>query len=197
MVRQKNRYLLINILYPTPRNASGVSKQPDVVQFHQPSSAKLEPHVLVRAIRDQVTMHFGDYGTGMTSASLAVKYLSPATSTAIIRVTRSHWRLVWAALTFMKKLPKPVDEACVIQVVRVSGTIRKAEEEAIRRAREAVLKARRQAEELQGIGSSTSGRAISQLETIDLEAGNDGDEEMGEVVARSHESDMSDSDVGE
>ena len=34
--------------------------------------------------------------------------------------------------------------ACVMQVVRVSGTIKKAEEEAIRRARAAILKARRE-----------------------------------------------------
>jgi ribonuclease P/MRP protein subunit POP5 len=33
---------------------------------------------------------------------------------------------------------------CVFRVVRVSGTIRKAEEEAIRRARELILKARRE-----------------------------------------------------
>ncbi|KAG9810598.1 hypothetical protein KCU63_g21124, partial [Aureobasidium melanogenum] len=35
----------------------------------------------------------------------------------------------------------PIDQACVIQVVRVSGTIRKAEEEAIRRAKAAILRA--------------------------------------------------------
>lgn len=34
-----------------------------------------------------------------------------------------------------------MDQACVIQVVRVSGTIRKAEEEAIRRAKAAILRA--------------------------------------------------------
>jgi ribonuclease P/MRP protein subunit POP5 len=34
-----------------------------------------------------------------------------------------------------------VDQACVIQVVRVSGTIRKAEEEAVRRAKAAILRA--------------------------------------------------------
>lgn len=33
-------------------------------------------------------------------------------------------------------------QPCVMQVVRVSGTIRKAEEEAIRRAKAAILKAR-------------------------------------------------------
>ena len=70
-----------------------------------------------------------------------VKYLSPATSTAIIRVARQHYRLVWTALSFVTRLPRPVEQECVIQVVRVSGTIRKAEEEAIRRAKAAILRA--------------------------------------------------------
>ena len=44
--------------------------------------------------------------------------------------------MVWAALSFTTYLPlKSADLPCVMQVVRVSGTIRKAEEEAIRRAR--------------------------------------------------------------
>jgi ribonuclease P/MRP protein subunit POP5 len=56
-------------------------------------------------------------------------------------VSRAHYRLVWAALTFVTRLPRPIEHSCVIQVVRVSGTIRKAEEEAIRRAKAAILRA--------------------------------------------------------
>jgi len=79
-----------------------------------------------------------------------VKYLSPATSTAIIRVNRAHYRLVWAALTYVTRLPRPMEQACVFQVVRVSGTIRKSEEEAIRRAKASILRAHRAAEGGQG-----------------------------------------------
>jgi ribonuclease P/MRP protein subunit POP5 len=50
--------------------------------------------------------------------------------------------MVWAALTFITKLPKPIDTPVVIKVVRVSGTIKKAEEEVIRRAKELVLRAK-------------------------------------------------------
>ncbi len=76
-----------------------------------------------------------------------VKYLSAATSTAIVRCARANYQVVWAALTYMTHLPRlPGGEKlqpCVMQVVRVSGTIRKAEEEVIRRGRAAILKARR------------------------------------------------------
>lgn len=50
--------------------------------------------------------------------------------------------MVWAALTFMTRLPKPIDLPVVVRVVGVSGTIRKAEEEIIRRAKELVLRAK-------------------------------------------------------
>lgn len=47
--------------------------------------------------------------------------------------------MVWSAMTFINKLPD--GRACVFQVIRVSGTIRKSEEEAIRRARLSILRA--------------------------------------------------------
>lgn len=69
------------------------------------------------------------------SHDLLVKYLSTATSTFILRVSRAYFRLVWAALTFMDCVPVRNGKPCTFRVVHVSGTIRKVEEEAIRRAR--------------------------------------------------------------
>jgi ribonuclease P/MRP protein subunit POP5 len=74
-----------------------------------------------------------------------VKYLSPATSTFILRVSRDHYRIAWAALSLMTSVPVKDGKNCVFRVVRVSGTIKKAEEEAICRAREMILKAMREA----------------------------------------------------
>lgn len=78
-----------------------------------------------------------------------VKYLSPATSTLIIRCPRAVYRLVWAALTYMNSVPATTNvknsretRGAVFRVARVSGTMRKAEEEAIRRARREVLRAK-------------------------------------------------------
>ncbi len=73
-----------------------------------------------------------------------VKYLSPATSTFILRVSRAHYRIAWATLSLMTQIPVKDGRNCVFRVARVSGTIRKAEEEAIRRARELILKTRQQ-----------------------------------------------------
>lgn len=149
MVRIKNRYLLVHILSPdfTPSSALKTSDQalPAVVEFHRPCPDTLDSRLFAQMIREQVSLMYGDYGLGLVSGSLKIIYLSTATSTVIVKVVRDHYRLVWAALSFMTQLPdrtKGPPRACVMRVVRVSGTIKKAEEEAVRRAREAILKAR-------------------------------------------------------
>ncbi|USW56974.1 Putative RNase P subunit Pop5/Rpp14/Rnp2 [Septoria linicola] len=150
MVRIKHRYLLINVLYPQedkPKTANPSKSEeplPWTIQFRRPSSDRFDGKLLHRMVKDGVSELFGDYGAGMIAGSLQVKYCSAATSTAIIRVARAHYRMVWAALSFVTKLPKPVDQPCVIQVVRVSGTIKKSEEEAVRRARLVILRAQRE-----------------------------------------------------
>jgi ribonuclease P/MRP protein subunit POP5 len=74
--------------------------------------------------------------------------------------------MVWAALTFITCLPlKPADLPCVMQVVRVSGTIRKAEEEAIRRARLQIRLAQQ----------SNGGDASAAVNSVDHALDNEGD----------------------
>lgn len=84
-------------------------------------------------------------------------YLSQATSTAIIRCSREYYRIVWAALTLFTRLPQAEksDKAVpvVVQVVRVSGTIRKAEEEAVRRARRMMARARQEEKDIKAGGT--------------------------------------------
>jgi len=76
MVRIKHRYLLVHILYPEPdtklKAGSGPDDQslPGIVQFHKPSPDYLEPQLLIRAIKDQVLLLYGDYGLGLVSTSL-------------------------------------------------------------------------------------------------------------------------------
>ncbi|KAJ9161893.1 Ribonuclease P/MRP protein subunit POP5 [Coniochaeta hoffmannii] len=144
MVRFKERYLLVNILQPQG-DASTTKKPdkpvPDILIYNRPTTDHVTPQSLLRAIRAQVAMLFGDYGSGAVDRSLQVKYLSLATSTFILRISRAHYRLVWAALTTMDELPARNGKPCTFRVVRVSGTIRKIEEEAVRRAKQIMLAA--------------------------------------------------------
>jgi len=141
MVRVKNRYLVVNFLYPEPP-AKSKTQLPDAIQIHSPTPDALKQGVIVRMIRDGVEDLFGDYGSGMVSSGLKVNYYSPSTSTAIIRCPRDHYEMVWAALTYITHLPKPLDTPVVIRVVRVSGTIKKAEEEVIRQSQHIIKRAR-------------------------------------------------------
>ena len=69
MVRLKNRYLLVNILYP---ESTALPKQdvPDLVAFNQPTTDELKPQLLLKEIRNTILELFGDYGAGACAGSL-------------------------------------------------------------------------------------------------------------------------------
>ena len=125
MVRLKHRWLIIEVIYPNDASA---------VPFSGPSN-NTTAKTLLDIIRRQISYNFGDHGSGLVSASLSVPYFSWATSTGIVRVSREHYRIVWAALTFIRELG---GRECLITVRRVSGTIKKAEEELLRRDKTAL-----------------------------------------------------------
>ncbi|KAL3479327.1 Rpp14/Pop5 family-domain-containing protein [Aspergillus californicus] len=166
MVRVKHRYLLVDILYPDP-SSTPLSARKDhhaqqseyQLRIHAPTSDALTPGLLAKMVRDEVAETFGDWGIGrlggVGAGGVSVKYLSPATSTAIIRCPRASYRLVWTALTYMSRVPEYSDAGksrrldpgnlnrpCVFRVIRVSGTIKKAEEDAVRRARREIVRLR-------------------------------------------------------
>ncbi|KAF8535611.1 Rpp14/Pop5 family-domain-containing protein [Trichophaea hybrida] len=126
MVRYKSRYLLFKILYPITSSPS-----PAHISFHAPSPPSTTPSELATLLRQILSQQFGDWGSGV-AGGLSVKYFSPATSTGIVRVSREQYRLVWAALTYVREIK---GRPCVVRVVRVSGTIKKAELEVVRRGR--------------------------------------------------------------
>jgi len=197
MVRIKNRYLLLHILYPTVPSS--------LLSSHHPSPSTLTAPLLLRHIRDQIALLFGDYGTGVVGGSLALKYFSAATSTAILRVARQHYRVVWAAVCWISRLPKAVGEGeCVVRVVRVSGSVRACEEECVRRAKGDILRVRRvrEAESAWREGGKGGGAAAAAVVGVreggekGVEEGR-GEEDAGVKVARDGEDELMDSDGGE
>lgn len=86
--------------------------------------------------------------------------------------------MLWAALTFMDHVPTKDGRGrpCIYRVVRVSGTIRKAEEEAIRQAKQLILAAREQADA--GSAFLSSGPAAPAVENMmDVDVADDSDDE--------------------
>lgn len=64
MVRIKERYLLVNIVYPPDPATAAKSNLPDSVLHHQPTIEKLSPGALIKGIRAEVASLYGDYGSG-------------------------------------------------------------------------------------------------------------------------------------
>ncbi|PNY26539.1 Ribonuclease P/MRP protein subunit POP5 [Tolypocladium capitatum] len=175
MVRIKERYLLVNIVYP-PDPAERV---PDAVARCRPTVERLTPPALLKAIRAEVAQLFGDYGSGALEGHLSVKYLSLATSTFILRCSRSHHQMLWAALTCMDHVPVKDGRPCLFRVVRVSGTMRKASEEAVRQSRSIILAAK------QDISSILSQTDVPQQNLrdgpmLDVTGGDSSDDAIGQ-----------------
>jgi hypothetical protein len=71
MVRLKNRYLLVNILYPELDVGLSKSRIPDVVAFNQATAQALNPQALLKGLRAEIQSLFGDFGSGAVSDSLS------------------------------------------------------------------------------------------------------------------------------
>jgi ribonuclease P/MRP protein subunit POP5 len=191
MVRIKHRYLLFNILYPSPSppaNSTTTGTQttspPAYILFSRPSPSHLSAPLLSTLVRHELHTLFGDHGLSVTQAALRVVYFSPATSTGILRVPRAHFRMVWAALAFITAIPaererggrgtRGAERQCVIRVVRVSGTIRKSEEELLRRARRELVRAKmegrsadgKEEEAVLGIFAGEKGKHTSRVSAL-------------------------------
>ncbi|KAG5928710.1 hypothetical protein E4U53_002598 [Claviceps sorghi] len=180
MVRIKERYLLVNILYP-PETDSSTTNMSDLVSQHRPTMDKLTPQALAKGIKAEVGLLFGDCGLGAFEGSLSVKYLSLATSTFILRCPRAHYQMLWSALTCMDRIPVKDGHACIFRVVRVSGTIRKVEEEAIRQARQLILAAR-EYESADGAFANTSLRLRQDKSVLDVVDAKEEGSDLGDAM---------------
>ncbi|TFK96719.1 hypothetical protein BDV98DRAFT_651646 [Pterulicium gracile] len=123
MVRFKNRWILVELL-PTTEG-----KQTPPINGKQ----------IWNALKQSLITNFGDTGWGAVGLSLTVKYYSPTTNMAIIRVGREHHRTAWAALTLLSSIE---GFTFVPNVIHVSGTIKHAQMAAVEHNRIVVARYR-------------------------------------------------------
>ena len=189
MVRIKHRYLLLSIHTPTSPHPTNKPTSSSSSTLHStlPLPLTLTPTTLLTLLRTQISLLYGDHGLGTTAAGLKIIYLSPATATAIVRCPRASYRIVWAACAFVTSLDvgkrgerdgRGGGRGCVIRVMRVSGTIRKVEEEAVRRARREIVRVKMEMLEGGEGGAASLGGAEGVRERVGEEEG--GIEDLGE-----------------
>lgn len=77
MVRLKDRYLLVHILYSDVPPGQAKGAVPDLLLYNQPTTNELRPQLLLRAIRAEVAALFGDCGSGAVERSLQGEPINP------------------------------------------------------------------------------------------------------------------------
>ncbi|CEP64836.1 RNA-binding protein POP5 LALA0_S14e00386g [Lachancea lanzarotensis] len=136
MVRLKSRYILFEVLYPTAPQENSSSERSSrreiLLRHHQASSAQISTKTIIQELRKVLQYNFGDYGVGKVNSLLQMKYFSNRTSTGIIRCSREDYELVVVALTLINKI-EGIEEI-ILNAVKVSGTIKRIEQHAMRRS---------------------------------------------------------------
>ncbi|KAJ1851728.1 RNA-binding protein pop5 [Coemansia sp. RSA 1822] len=147
MVRFKNRYVCFEIMLE-PSHASDTA-QPLVMTNQD----------ILRLVRENVKLNFGDSGAGLILAGMQVKHFNPHTRLGIIKVPRDHIKMVTATLALITRAKKT---PCALRVRHTSGTIKKCQKSAIRTDRELILAYHKDANVAQLLRDSES--QISALE---------------------------------
>ncbi|CUS20799.1 LAQU0S01e14906g1_1 [Lachancea quebecensis] len=138
MVRLKSRYVLFEVLYPeaeafeSENNVDVLSKRDILLRHHQVTPARVTVKTILQELRRVIQFNFGDYGSGKVNSLLQIKYFSNRTSTGIIRCSREEYEIVVIALTLMNKIDEI--EGVLLNPIKVSGTIKRIEQYAIRRS---------------------------------------------------------------
>lgn len=123
MVRVKNRYMCLDI-----KLWQDDQKRPD--------SFPLSARSINGFLREQIKTNFGDLGAGLVLSGMQVKYFSPKTNVAILKVPRDHCRMVATTLSLATQIHK---RPCSVYAVHISGTIKKCQRAAIRMDRERII----------------------------------------------------------
>ncbi|TFK18774.1 hypothetical protein FA15DRAFT_760467 [Coprinopsis marcescibilis] len=129
MVRFKNRWLLVEFI-PISQAQSSITTA---------VTSNLDGKLIWGALRQSILTNFGDTGWGAVASSLTVKYYSPTTNTAIIRVSRDHHKIAWAGLAMITTID---GTRYIPNVVHLSGTIKHAQLSAIQHNRVVVARYR-------------------------------------------------------
>jgi ribonuclease P/MRP protein subunit POP5 len=114
MVRFKNRYLVVEIIWETPV---------------QQRKLHLTKDQILAYIKESIGMNFGEFGIATVISTLQVKYYNDATNICILRCPREQFRMVWGALTLITRIE---NEAAILRVIHVGGTLRSCQTQAIK-----------------------------------------------------------------
>ena len=157
-MRFKNRYLLVQLIPTVSPNAA---------------LPALSSSSIYRDLRHSLLLNYGEFGYGVCSGSLQVKYCNSRTGLLLIRCSRDDWQLVRHALAMLRELSgeQTKERASVVsKVVHVSGTIRRSQRVAVAWTRQVLAEQWRRR-----VGDRAAGRGgeevrVREAGTLSMEA---------------------------
>ena len=189
-----------SLLTPKLHNPSTSDR---LLALHAPTPDNSNVRTIIRTVRAQLLQLFGEYGSAVAGGDgLKMMYWSNATSTFVLRCRREMFRLLWTSLTFVRSLQlddergrgpggaaRKEEREVVLRVVRVSGTVKKALEEVVRRNRLMMGRIRGMEASLEGMENGIGNAAGMELQNVlgmgrgRVAAGlNEAEEEMVDVL---------------
>jgi len=135
MVRFKNRYLLCEIFWEDGK-----------------IDESLLTTTIVAILKASLELNFGEFACGTQIQTMQIKYFNPLTNIFIIRATRTHFRMVWGAITFITNID---GRAASIRVIHVGGSIKSCQKAAVQHDENLLALLRDKAQQLQK-GTDTS-----------------------------------------
>ena len=156
-MRFKNRYLLIQLI-PT---VSATAALP-----------ALSSSSIYRDLRHSLLLNYGEFGYGVCSGSLQVKYCNSLTGLILVRCSRDDWQLVRQSIAMLRELSGEQTKervSVVSKVVHVSGTIRRSQRVAVAYTRQLLMEQWRRRVEDKAGRLSEEGR-VREAATLSAEA---------------------------
>ena len=156
-MRFKNRYLLIQLI-PTISPTAAL-----------PS---LSSSSIYRDLRHSLLLNYGEFGYGVCSGSLQVKYCNSRTGLLLVRCSRDDWQLVRQSMAMLRELSGEQSKertSVVSKVIHVSGTIRRSQKVAVAWTRQLLLEQWTRRTEMKAGKASEEGR-VREATTLSAEA---------------------------
>ncbi|PWN92462.1 hypothetical protein FA10DRAFT_266220 [Acaromyces ingoldii] len=147
MVRFKNRWLLLSLTFAGPSSSASSTDSSQAASASASAAAavaappppNLTPYAILQHLRASLSDNFGAASSGANGGSLAIRYWSASTRTAIVRCGRAGVADVVAACTLLASIE---GRRVRIVVRHVGGTIRKVQEAAVRLDRRRIERAK-------------------------------------------------------
>ncbi|XBW38305.1 hypothetical protein QEN19_003894 [Hanseniaspora menglaensis] len=143
MVRLKNRYILFEILYPPSAESTSENIVLQHRQQRKNERLNITSKMIVYELKKMIKLYLGDQGLAKANIMLQMKYFNSSTSMGILKCSFEFYKIVVLGLSMIQQLSSGGEngntlKSIFINVLKLSGTIKKLEEFGIERNKQLI-----------------------------------------------------------